>query len=121
MGTFLGVAAGSAEAPKFIHLTYAAPGRGKRRVALIGKGVTFDSGGLDLKNSEGMQRMRNDMAGAPAVLGLMRPLPRLRLPVEARGPTAATETRPCGPAARPGSGRRPLTGWSTEGGPRDPA
>src|SRR5206468_3265509 len=67
MGAFLGVAAGSAEPPKFIHLTYAPPGRRTRRVALIGKGITFDSGGLDLKTSEGMLRMKYDMAGAAAV------------------------------------------------------
>src|SRR5207247_1882674 len=63
MGAFLGVAAGSAEPPKFIHLTYAPPGRRQKRVALVGKGITFDSGGLDLKTSEGMLRMKYDMAG----------------------------------------------------------
>src|SRR5216110_1728752 len=82
MGAFLGVAAGSAEPPKFIHLTYASPGRRTKRVALIGKGITFDSGGLDLKTSEGMLRMKNDMAGAAAVLGIMGALGRLRPPVE---------------------------------------
>ena len=119
MGAFLGVAAGSAEAPKFIHLTYAAPGRGKRRVALIGKGVTFDSGGLDLKNSEGMQRMKNDMAGAAAVLGIMGALPQLRLPVEVHGLIAATENMPSGTAVRPGDVLRAMNGTTIEVGNTD--
>src|SRR5260370_9820806 len=65
MGAFLGVAAGSEQPPKFIHLTYSPSGRARRKVAIVGKGVTFDSGGLDLKPADGMLRMKNDMAGAP--------------------------------------------------------
>src|SRR2546427_9560727 len=98
MGAFLGVAAGSAEPPKFIHLTYAPPGRRTRRVALIGKGITFDSGGLDLKTSEGMLRMKYDMAGAAAELGIMGARPQLRSPGEGRGLIAATGSSPPGTA-----------------------
>src|SRR5258705_8754637 len=82
MGAFLGVAAGSEQPPKFIHLTYQPSGRppaGRKRkkVVLIGKGITFDSGGLDLKPPDGMLRMKYDMAGAPPGLGLQRALPGL--------------------------------------------
>ena len=65
MGLFLGVAAGSEQPPKFIHLTYTPAGRSRKRVAVIGKGITFDSGGLDLKSAEGMLRMKDDMSGRP--------------------------------------------------------
>jgi len=119
MGAFLGVAAGSAEPPKFIHLTYAPPGRRTRRVALIGKGITFDSGGLDLKTSEGMLRMKYDMAGAAAVLGIMGALPQLRSPVEVHGLIAATENMPSGTALRPGDVLRAMNGTTIEVGNTD--
>ncbi len=119
MGAFLGVAAGSAEPPKFIHLTYASPGRRTKRIALIGKGITFDSGGLDLKTSEGMLRMKNDMAGAAAVLGIMGALGRLRPPVEVHGLIAATENMPSGTALRPGDVLRSMSGTTIEVGNTD--
>jgi leucyl aminopeptidase len=119
MGAFLGVAAGSAEPPKFIHLTYTPPGRRQKRIALIGKGITFDSGGLDLKTSEGMLRMKYDMAGAAAVLGIMGALPQLRLPVEVHGLIAATENMPSGTAVRPGDVLRAMNGTTIEVGNTD--
>ena len=119
MGAFLGVAAGSAEPPKFIHLTYASPGRRTKRIALIGKGITFDSGGLDLKTSEGMLRMKYDMAGAAAVLGIMGALGRLRPPVEVHGLIAATENMPSGTALRPGDILRSMSGTTIEVGNTD--
>ncbi len=85
MGAYIGVAQGSEEPPKFIHLSYTPRGRARRRVAIIGKGITFDSGGLDLKPADGMYRMKDDMAGAATVLGLFSALPKLRLPVEVHG------------------------------------
>src|SRR5256712_10134424 len=71
MGAFLGVAAGSEQPPKFIHLTYSPPGRppaGRKRkkIVLIGKGITFDSGGLDLQPPHGMLRVKYHIAGTPA-------------------------------------------------------
>jgi leucyl aminopeptidase len=119
MGAFLGVAAGSEEPPKFIHLTYTPPGRRKKRVALIGKGITFDSGGLDLKTSEGMLRMKYDMSGAAAVLGIMDALPKLRPPVEVHGLIAATENMPSGSAIRPGDVLRAMNGTTIEIGNTD--
>jgi leucyl aminopeptidase len=119
MGAYLGVAQGSHEPPRFIHLTYA-PGRpARRRVALIGKGITFDSGGLDLKTADGMLRMKDDMSGAAAVLGIFQALPRLRLPVEVHGLVAATENMPSGTAQRPGDIVRAMNGLTIEIGNTD--
>src|SRR5207244_11010352 len=114
MGAFLGVAAGSEQPPKFIHLTYVPAGRRRRRVAIIGKGITFDSGGLDLKSAEGMLRMKDDMSGAAAVLGLMRALPALKPAVEVHGLIAATENMPSGSAVRPGDVLRAMDGTTVE-------
>ncbi|MEK7445949.1 MAG: leucyl aminopeptidase [candidate division NC10 bacterium] len=119
MGAFLGVAQGSQEPPKFIHLTYAPRGRARKRVALIGKGITFDSGGLDLKTADGMLRMKDDMSGAAAVLAVFQALPRLRLPLEVHGLIAATENMPSGTAQRPGDIVRAMNGLTIEIGNTD--
>ncbi|MCI0545798.1 MAG: leucyl aminopeptidase [Candidatus Rokubacteria bacterium] len=119
MGAYLGVAQGSEQPPKFIHLTYAPRGRARKRLALIGKGITFDSGGLDLKSAEGMLRMKYDMAGSAAVLGVFDALPRLRLPVEVHGLVAATENMPSGTAQRPGDVVRAMNGTTIEIGNTD--
>jgi len=118
MGAFVGVAQGSEEPPKFIHLTYA-PKRPRRRVAVIGKGITFDSGGLDLKTADGMLRMKDDMSGAAAVLGVFQALPRLRPPVEVHGLIAATENMPSGTAQRPGDIVRAMNDLTIEIGNTD--
>jgi leucyl aminopeptidase len=119
MGAYLGVAQGSEEPPKFIHLTYAPKGRPRRRVAVIGKGITFDSGGLDLKTADGMLRMKDDMSGAAAVLGIFQALPKLRLPIEVHGLIAATENMPSGTAQRPGDIVRAMNGVTIEIGNTD--
>ncbi len=119
MGAFLGVAQGSQEPPRFIHLTYAPRRRARRKVVIIGKGITFDSGGLDLKSADGMLRMKGDMAGSAAVLGLFQALPKLRLPVEVHGLIAATENMPSGAAQRPGDIVRALNGLTIEIGNTD--
>jgi len=118
MGAYLGVAQGSVEPPRFIHLTYA-PRRPRRRVAIIGKGITFDSGGLDLKSADGMLRMKDDMSGAAAVLGMFAALPKLKLPVEVHGLIAATENMPSGTAQRPGDVVRAMNGTTVEIGNTD--
>lgn len=95
----MGVAAGSAQPPRFVVLEYegttdsAAP-----RLALVGKGVTFDSGGLSLKQTEQMEHMKGDMAGAATVLGAMRAIAELRPPVRVVGLAALSENMP-GPQA----------------------
>jgi leucyl aminopeptidase len=120
MGAFLGVAQGSPEQPlKFIHLTYTPSGRATKKVAIIGKGITFDSGGLDLKSAEGMSRMKNDMSGAAAVLGIMKALPQLGAKVEVHGFIAATENMPSGTAFRPGDVLRAMNGTTIEIGNTD--
>jgi leucyl aminopeptidase len=119
MGAYLGVARGSQEPPKFIHLTYAPGRRARKRVVVIGKGITFDSGGLDLKSADGMLRMKDDMSGAAAVLGVFHVLPRLRLPVEVHGLIAATENMPSGTAQRPGDIVRAMNGLTVEIGNTD--
>jgi leucyl aminopeptidase len=119
MGAFLGVAAGSEQPPKFIHLSYVPAGKRRRRVAVIGKGITFDSGGLDLKSAEGMLRMKDDMSGAAAVLGIMRALPALKPSVDVHGLIAATENMPSGSAVRPGDVLRAMNGTTIEVGNTD--
>ncbi|MGH7266284.1 MAG: leucyl aminopeptidase, partial [Candidatus Rokuibacteriota bacterium] len=114
MGAFLGVNRGSQEPPRFIHLAYTPKGRARRRIALIGKGITFDSGGLDLKTAEGMAWMKGDMSGAAAVLGVMRVLSRLRPPVEVHGLVAATDNMPSGSAIKPGDILRAMNGKTIE-------
>jgi leucyl aminopeptidase len=119
MGAFLGVAAGSEQPPKFIHLTYKPSGRSRKKVAVIGKGITFDSGGLDLKSAEGMLRMKDDMSGAAAVLGIMQALPTLKPAVEVHGLIAATENMPSGGAVRPGDVLKAMNGTTIEIGNTD--
>ncbi len=119
MGAFVGVAAGSVQPPRFIHLTYAPAGRAARRIAIIGKGITFDAGGLDLKSADGMLRMKDDMSGAATVLAIMRALPALAPPVEVHGLIAATENMPSGSALRPGDVLRAMNGTTIEVGNTD--
>jgi leucyl aminopeptidase len=76
LGGLLGVNAGSADEPRLVHLTWDPPGLPEAStVALVGKGITFDSGGLSLKTADGMKRMKTDMAGAAALIGTMAALP----------------------------------------------
>jgi leucyl aminopeptidase len=114
MGAFLGVNRGSAEPPRFIHLAYVPRRPARRRIALVGKGITFDSGGLDLKTAEGMERMKGDMSGAAAVLGVLKVLPRLRPAVEVHGLVAATDNMPSGSATKPGDVLRAMNGKTIE-------
>ena len=88
-------------------------------MAIIGKGITFDAGGLDLKTAEGMLRMKDDMSGAAAVLGIMRALPALKPKVEVHGLIAATENMPSGTAFRPGDVLRAMNGTTIEIGNTD--
>jgi leucyl aminopeptidase len=88
-------------------------------VAVIGKGITFDSGGLDLKTAEGMLRMKDDMSGAAAVLGIMKALPQLAPAVEVHGLIAATENMPSGTATRPGDILKAMNGTTIEIGNTD--
>ncbi|MEW6571822.1 MAG: leucyl aminopeptidase [Nitrospirota bacterium] len=100
MGAYLSVAKGTKEPPKFIIIEY--KGAKKSPLVLIGKSVTFDSGGLSLKPAEGMEKMKYDMAGGAAVLGIMKASSELKFPVHLVGLLPATENMPGGSATRPG-------------------
>ncbi|MBK8261420.1 MAG: leucyl aminopeptidase [Nannocystis sp.] len=116
MGLYLAVARGSAEPPKFIHLRYKprddAPTRG--RICLIGKGVTFDSGGLSLKPSDAMMGMKMDMAGAAAVIAALEGAALLQLPWEIHAIVAATENMVSGASYRLGDVLRAANGKTVE-------
>ncbi len=100
MGAYLAVAKGSANPPKFIHLTYN-PKKSKKEIALVGKGLTFDSGGLNIKPGEHMRWMKMDKSGACAVLGTFKALGQLKPDVTVHGIIAAAENMPDGKAYRP--------------------
>ena len=91
MGGIIGVGQGSAKPARFIHMTYKPEGQPRKRLALVGKGVTFDSGGLSLKPAAGMLTMRCDMAGAAAVIGAMRAIRDIEPDVEVHGIVGAVE------------------------------
>ena len=95
MGLYLAVAQGSTQEPRFIHLAWTPPGA-RRRIVIVGKGITFDSGGLSLKTNEGMLDMKTDMAGAAAVLAAAASVAEEKLPVEVHALAACTENMPSG-------------------------
>ena len=101
MGAYLAVGQGSAEPPKFIHMKYSVSNP-KKRIAIIGKGICFDSGGLDLKPASSMLTMRDDMSGAACVLAVMRALKEFKPDVEVHGIIAACENMPSGTSYKPG-------------------
>ena len=101
MGAFLAVGQGSVHSPKFIHIKYTGKNV-KKKIALIGKGICFDSGGLDLKPASSMLTMRDDMSGAACVLGVMSVLSELQPEVEVHGIIAACENMPSGSSYKPG-------------------
>ncbi|MBW4550522.1 MAG: leucyl aminopeptidase [Aphanocapsa sp. GSE-SYN-MK-11-07L] len=103
MGAFLGVAQASELPPKFIHLTYQPEGTAHRKLAIIGKGLTFDSGGLNLKvGASGIETMKMDMAGSAAALGAAKVIGHLKPNVEVHFIVAATENMISGRAIHPG-------------------
>ncbi len=114
MGALLSVAQASAAPAKFIVLEYPGRGRPGPPVVLIGKGVTFDSGGLDLKSSSGMRTMKMDMAGAAAVLGALQAISRLQLPTRVVGLLPCTENMVSGKANRPGDVVTSMSGITIE-------
>lgn len=102
MGSYLGVAQGSKNPPAFIEMHYKPQGKPKTHVAFVGKGITFDSGGLSLKPPKQMETMKDDMSGAAAVIGLMSVISRLAPKVSVWGYVAAAENMPDASAIRPG-------------------
>jgi leucyl aminopeptidase len=113
MGLFLAVAQGSTQEPRFIHLSWRPP-LARRRVVLVGKGVTFDSGGLSIKTNEGMLDMKTDMAGAAAVLAAVVAAGEEKIPVEVHALAACTENMPSGSAYKLGDVLRSFDGKTVE-------
>ncbi|MBE9609116.1 leucyl aminopeptidase [Chitinilyticum piscinae] len=114
MGSFLAVAKGSSEAPKLIVLQYKGGKKGQKPVALVGKGITFDSGGISLKPGEAMDEMKYDMCGAATVLGVFRAVAELGLAVNLVGVIPSCENMPAGNAAKPGDVVTSMAGLTIE-------
>ena len=102
LGALMGVAAGAAEPPRLIHVRHVPRVRPRARIALVGKGITFDSGGLSLKTPQSMMTMKDDMGGAAAVIAATLALARLNVAVAVDTWVAATENMPSGTAIHPG-------------------
>jgi len=113
MGALLGVAKGSSEPPKLIILRYEG-NPGGETMAFVGKGLTFDSGGISIKPAENMHLMKSDMAGVAAVLGAMQAIGQLKPKVNILGIVPATENMPAGNALKPGDVITAMTGKTIE-------
>lgn len=115
MGAFLGVAMASDLPPKFIHLTYKPSGTPKRKLAIVGKSLTFDSGGLNIKGAgSGIETMKMDMGGGAATLGVAKAIAQLKPEVEIHFICAATENMISGHALHPGDILRASNGKTIE-------
>ena len=112
-GGILGVGKGSDRPPRLVRLDYA-PAGATRRVALVGKGITFDTGGLSLKPAASMVDMKTDMAGAATVLAVIRAAAQLGLPVAVSGWMCLADNMPSGRATRPGDVHTMLDGTTVE-------
>lgn len=113
MNAFLAVGQGSIHEPKFIHMEYK-PQNPKKKIAIVGKGITFDAGGLDLKPPSSMLTMRDDMSGAAAVITTMKAISELKPDVEVHAIVAACENMPSGSSYKPGDVIIAKTGRSIE-------
>lgn len=102
MGAFLSVSLGSTQEPKFIVLEYNGAGSNKRPICFVGKGLTFDSGGISIKPAGGMEEMKYDMCGGATVIATMLAISRLKLKINAIGLVPATENMPGPGANKPG-------------------
>ena len=115
MGAFLSVAKGSSEPAQFIQLKYQGAGDSSEPpIVLIGKGITFDSGGISIKPSEYMEEMKYDMIGAASVLGSLRACATLKLPINVIGLLACSENMPSGSATKPGDVVTSMAGLTIE-------
>ncbi|HUA89379.1 MAG TPA: leucyl aminopeptidase [Steroidobacteraceae bacterium] len=114
MGCLLAVSQGSAQPPRFIVLEYQGGKKGEPPVVLVGKGVTFDTGGISLKDPPGMDEMKFDMSGAAAVIATLTLAAQLRLPLNVVGLVAAVENMPGGKAVKPGDIATSASGQTVE-------
>ena len=116
MGSLLGVAQGSAEPPALIEIHYRPEGSdgAQMHLGLVGKGVTFDTGGISIKPSEGMEKMKYDMAGGATMIGVMRALAQLKPPIPVSAYVPAVENMPGSRAQRPGDIVTAMSGKTIE-------
>ena len=114
MGALLGVAKGSNEPPRLIVLNYRGDKQSKKTLGFLGKGITFDSGGISIKPSEGMADMKADMAGAAAVMTAVAAIAQLKLRINVTGIIPATENLPSGTALKPGDVLQAMNGKTIE-------
>lgn len=114
MGSFLSVGNGSKEPPRFIVMQYNGGKAKQAPIVLVGKGITFDSGGISLKPGEGMDEMKYDMCGAASVLGTFKAVGQMQLPINLIGLIPTTENMPSGTATRPGDVITSLSGQTIE-------
>ena len=114
MGSFMAVAQGAHTPPKMICLSYKGAGNDDAPIALVGKGVTFDTGGISLKPGVGMDEMKYDMGGAATVLGVFKALGELKPNINVVGVIPATENMPAGNAIKPGDVVTSLSGQTIE-------
>jgi leucyl aminopeptidase len=114
MGCLLGVAQGSTQPPALIVLEHAPNGTSEAPIVLVGKGITFDSGGISIKPAANMEDMKMDMAGGAAVLGTMQALAQLDYPRRVIGLVPASENLPSGNAVKPGDILRAMSGKTVE-------
>ena len=114
MGCFLAVARGSRQPPKFIVLEYHGGKRGEPPVVLVGKGITFDTGGISIKPAAEMDEMKFDMCGAASVLGAMKAIALMKLPLNVVGAIPSTENMPGGNAIKPGDIVTTMSGQTVE-------
>jgi leucyl aminopeptidase len=115
MGAFWGVAQGSDEPPALIIMTYDPAGAPAKPVlGLVGKGITFDTGGISIKPADGMEKMKYDMAGGATMIGAMRAIALLKPKVKVIGIVCATENMPSGKAQKPGDEQIAMSGKSIE-------
>lgn len=114
MAAFLGVSKGSVEEPRFIQLEYKGGKKSAKPVILVGKGITFDSGGISLKPGANMEAMKYDMCGAATVLGVFRAVAKLELPVNLIVLVPTCENMPSGNAQKPGDIVKSMSGKTIE-------
>ncbi|MDP9111711.1 MAG: leucyl aminopeptidase [Candidatus Eremiobacteraeota bacterium] len=114
MGSFLGVAQGSAQPPKFIVMTYKGDPGNKETLALVGKGITFDSGGISLKPPDRMEEMKYDMSGGAGVIATMHAVGKMKPKINVIGIVPATENMPGGKATKPGDIHTAMNGKTIE-------
>ena len=114
MNAFLAVAAGSGQPPKFIVMEYHGAARDAPPVVLVGKGITFDTGGLDIKSAANMEQMKFDMCGAASVFGALRVAALMKLPLNVVGIVPAAENMPDGNAIKPGDVVTTMSGQTVE-------